>query len=220
MNDRTCGGCGAPIEPGPRERNKRKWCSEACRVWRHHHPDGEMRPRAGRPCMQCGAPMDRAANALYCSERCAVQARPQQDRRRPRPPTFCANCGADITHRRLGAKTCSKACQVRRLHQAAGGRTTAALEADQRRRAAKKGSTVGRFSNREIYERDGWCCQLCHRKVRPELAYPHPLSKSIDHIVPLAEGGSHTPENVQLAHLRCNVQKGARPVGEQLRLIG
>ena len=29
---RTCVGCGAVIIPGPRERNKRKWCSGRCRL--------------------------------------------------------------------------------------------------------------------------------------------------------------------------------------------
>lgn len=37
---------------------------------------------------------------------------------------------------------------------------------------------------------------------------PHPLSPTLDHITPLAEGGEHTPENVQLAHFICNSHKG------------
>lgn len=42
------------------------------------------------------------------------------------------------------------------------------------------------------------------------LVYPNPLSASLDHVVPLAWGGEHTAANVQLAHLKCNVAKGAR----------
>lgn len=33
---------------------------------------------------------------------------------------------------------------------------------------------------------------------------------SVDHIVPLARGGSHSADNVQSAHLLCNLRKGAR----------
>jgi len=42
------------------------------------------------------------------------------------------------------------------------------------------------------------------------LAWPDPGSKSIDHILPLSKGGSHSQENVQWAHLVCNTRKGNR----------
>lgn len=72
----------------------------------------------------------------------------------------------------------------------------------------------------DVAERDGHRCQLCGRAVRPSLAHPHPMSASLDHVVPLSKGGEHTMANVQLAHLDCNMRKGNRPAGEQLRLIG
>lgn len=40
--------------------------------------------------------------------------------------------------------------------------------------------------------------------------YPESLSASLDHRVPLAKGGKHSMANCQLAHLDCNVLKGAR----------
>jgi 5-methylcytosine-specific restriction endonuclease McrA len=46
------------------------------------------------------------------------------------------------------------------------------------------------------------------------------MGPSLDHIVPVSLGGTHTWANVQLAHLRCNVSKGNRPANEQLRLVG
>lgn len=63
-----------------------------------------------------------------------------------------------------------------------------------------------------IVERDGQSCRLCGCDVDLTLRYPHPMSKSLDHVVPLSRGGAHTIENVQLAHLRCNMSKGARLV--------
>jgi 5-methylcytosine-specific restriction endonuclease McrA len=32
----------------------------------------------------------------------------------------------------------------------------------------------------------------------------------VDHIIPLAKGGSHTQDNLQLTHARCNLKKGAK----------
>lgn len=66
------------------------------------------------------------------------------------------------------------------------------------------------FSAREVFERDGWICQICNEPVDPDLLYPNLQSVSLDHIVPIVRGGGHTRANTQCAHLRCNLVKGAR----------
>lgn len=93
----------------------------------------------------------------------------------------------------------------------------------QRRRAYKRNTSSRgeRIFRSRIYERDRWTCQLCHRHVDRQLSYPNPWSASLDHVVPLAVGGEHTAANVQLAHLRCNLRKGARRGRpQQLALVG
>lgn len=35
-------------------------------------------------------------------------------------------------------------------------------------------------------------------------------SESVDHVFPVFRGGGHTWANVQLAHLFCNMKKGAK----------
>lgn len=35
-----------------------------------------------------------------------------------------------------------------------------------------------------------------------------PMYPSIDHIVPMSKGGGHVWENVQVAHIICNTEKG------------
>lgn len=74
-----------------------------------------------------------------------------------------------------------------------------------RRRAIERGTRVENISLIEIYKRDNWICQICHKKIDKELKYPDPMSKSIDHIIPLSCGGTHTIDNLQQAHLCCNV---------------
>jgi 5-methylcytosine-specific restriction endonuclease McrA len=79
-----------------------------------------------------------------------------------------------------------------------------------RRRARKRMAPFDRFRHADVYERDAWVCQLCSRVVDPDLRHPDPLSASLDHKLPLARGGHHVWDNVQLAHLTCNVTKNAR----------
>lgn len=54
-----------------------------------------------------------------------------------------------------------------------------------------------------VYKRDNGICQLCGKWVMPKHA-------SIDHIIPLIKDGTHTWDNVQLSHIRCNLVKGDR----------
>lgn len=55
----------------------------------------------------------------------------------------------------------------------------------------------------EIYERDQGICQLCYQAV----AFAR---GTMDHKVPIAKGGPHIKSNVQLAHEKCNHDKGSR----------
>lgn len=80
----------------------------------------------------------------------------------------------------------------------------------QKRRALKKGANAEHIVALEVFERDGWTCGICSGAVDPECAYPDPMSASLDHILPLSMGGAHSLANTQLAHLGCNVRKGAR----------
>lgn len=88
---------------------------------------------------------------------------------------------------------------------------------DQLRRARKRDTEAELIVSREVFERDGWVCGICAEFVDSALAWPNPGSASLDHIVPLAKGGSHTYGNVQCAHLRCNIVKNdALPTGREV----
>ncbi|MBQ3321905.1 MAG: HNH endonuclease [Firmicutes bacterium] len=51
-------------------------------------------------------------------------------------------------------------------------------------------------------------CGICGLPVDKTLRYPDPMSKTIDHIIPIAKGGHPSDiSNLQLAHWICNRQK-------------
>jgi len=83
----------------------------------------------------------------------------------------------------------------------------AALHPDKRRaieakrRARKRLTAVGAVDYETIYERDGGVCYLCREPVVE-------AEREFDHIQPLSRGGSHTEDNIALAHAMCNRRKG------------
>lgn len=51
-------------------------------------------------------------------------------------------------------------------------------------------------------------CGICGKPVDFSLKYPHPLSATVDHIIPVSKGGHPTDiSNLQLAHRCCNREK-------------
>ncbi len=92
-------------------------------------------------------------------------------------------------------------------------------EYSRKRRALKIGAYHEPYKDIDIFERDGWICGICGTKINKRLKWPHPRSKSIDHVIALSNGGADVPINLQSAHLRCNISKSAGNSG-QLRLFG
>ncbi len=111
----------------------------------------------------------------------------------------CLHCGKSMSAAmRMDAKFCSDECNFasRNLMRKHAFRT----QSPKRSRATFRAL---------IAERDEWVCGICNKSVDPNTKHPDPMYGSIDHIVPIAIGGSSDDENLQLAHLVCNLRKGA-----------
>lgn len=78
------------------------------------------------------------------------------------------------------------------------------------RRARLLNAETETFTAEEVFDRDGWCCGLCDETIDGGMVWPDPMSPSVDHIIPLSKGGAHTLDNVQAAHLVCNMRKSDR----------
>ena len=72
------------------------------------------------------------------------------------------------------------------------------------------------ISLERLVRRDDGVCRLCGKPVRSDdvciidgATVCGPLYPSVDHVVPLSQGGVHAWGNVQLAHRLCNSLKGA-----------
>lgn len=207
-----CGGELVKRATGP----KQKYCSANCSslaYYRRNRADisakrkqasAEARALVVKRCPTCGAEFspEKSLGRKYCSEKCCSAATRDVSSR------ACSEVGCVRPVRARGV--CSM--HYKRLLRAEG--KLRSVWDDRRRsnyharRARKKGAGAVPVNSLEIFERDGWVCGICFGVVDRAVVYPHPLSPSLDHVFPLSRGGVHAPENVQLAHLRCNVSKG------------
>lgn len=84
------------------------------------------------------------------------------------------------------------------------GKMVDAESAKYRRVAVSRGDRIDPLV---IYERDKYRCHICGHEVAMAKRHPHPLAPTIDHVVPLRRGGTHTMDNVKCAHSLCNCVK-------------
>lgn len=181
---RLCAECGIDFETGSRAFNR--FCSRGCQ---RANVDAErVAARAadlvGRACAWCGAemPTDLRGDAIHCSDLCRSA--------------------------RWYAENAEHVQSLVRAWRAANPDRLS--ESEHRRRARVYATAIGPIDYQRVWERDTGCCWICEKPVDRGLRYPDPMSRSWDHVIPLAAGGSHTMSNIALSHLFCNISKHAK----------
>jgi 5-methylcytosine-specific restriction endonuclease McrA len=206
-----CAECGGPIEQLERGR-PRRFCSDECkmretnrRTRRARLPVRDQDP-SERACAFCGAMfIPKRRDQIYCPSSAgnwcvqkAYQARKAagEPLRQVEQQKTCEECGCEFTAFKSNARWCSQECRGRH-----GARVAS-------RRRGPLPPKSDRYSDREIFVRDGWVCHICGEAVDPLVDRRRMDGATIDHIIPLVLGGADTPENVATAHNRCNRRKG------------
>lgn len=169
----------------------------------------------------------RPCTAAYMRERRKLKPAPST----PKQSKACEGCGEEFQADKKRSKYCTPACSAeakkrydlefqksRPESRKETGRRYRQNHPEKNReksrvyRARKFTTAVEQLDETAIFERDQWTCQICLLPIDPKLRgtrrKPHPLSKSIDHRIPLVRGGEHSMANCQAAHLICNIRKG------------
>lgn len=165
-------------------------------------------------CLHCGKKLE-PEQPKFCSSRCSARYYRGVEAIRQ-----CDHCGKEYEPYN-GALTCSPECEYQRDRRQQRDYYAHRMATDPEYRARMFGAYHARrmviegigsevVVYEEVFERDGWICQLCGDPIDREAEWPDPYSPSLDHVVPLARGGAHTYDNVQCTHLRCNLSKGDR----------
>lgn len=187
MPHRFCPGCGSDIS---HRHAKAIYCSGACRRWvSRGHTELRIRPAGG--CGSCGASLNgRMITALYCSTICKTRA---VESRRVRDDA--ARYLREREHR------LAYATDYARANPHVGQATK------RKRRAALAGAGTFRFTSTDwlrMQRRFGFRCAYCHQK--------RPLT--MDHVIPVIRGGTHSAGNIIPACGPCNSRKQGRFITE------
>ena len=60
-----------------------------------------------------------------------------------------------------------------------------------------------------LFELHNWICNICEGAIDKSLRFPNIMAATVEHVIPLCKGGTHTWDNVRPAHAKCNFEKGA-----------
>jgi 5-methylcytosine-specific restriction endonuclease McrA len=77
-------------------------------------------------------------------------------------------------------------------------------------------NTATRDQHRAAIRRTKPPCGICETEIDYSLPHTDPMAYVVDHIVPLAKGGTDDLTNKQAAHRKCNRDKSDKTMDEML----
>ncbi|AZF90344.1 MAG: HNH endonuclease [Phage 5P_3] len=197
----TCKNCGETFHP--KRSDRVSFCSRECAfAYKSAHAEKkQIEQSESYFCVICGSQMldDRAS--VCCSDECRKErarreSRKYSERQKKTEPVLCGECGKPFIPE-YGSKRrrfCSTECCIRASRRVARGN----------RRARQRAAFVESIDPMTVFIRDNWVCQICGAVIDPDVRFPHIMCATVDHIIPLARGGTHEYKNVQAAHFICN----------------
>lgn len=227
-SQRTCVGCGCQFKKKKGGGCAGLYCSRECAFACKRQLSSEKKTvrqearqallrDSRRPCGCCHKEFESLQpRARYCSARCRAQGMREEWRSSPRA-FRCKGCGTAVLAG-YGDKRrafCSPECcckSQRRAAQLADRvryRQARKRQAETRKSRLKGGESIDPLM---VFREEQWTCWLCHNPIAKDEAAPHPLSPTVDHVIPLAKGGPHTRDNLRCAHFICNARRGDRDI--------
>jgi 5-methylcytosine-specific restriction endonuclease McrA len=176
-------------------------------------------------CTGCGAmfqAMAKRDGKPYCSHDCYLDnryglERPRGSKWKPKIVSLieivvCLDCETLIVRRNskhIRCKTCAYLKQIARSNQ---------REHEKRIPNRKAGDKITR---KQLHIRDGGRCYICKRMtvlVNKSKKRNKRLA-TIDHVIPVSKGGTHTWTNVRNCCWQCNIRKGAKELDNYQEII-
>ena len=122
-----------------------------------------------------------------CSYKCGYDHQNSKTKRGQTNFGSCLRCGNSLAQKNAKAIYCSKTCK--------------SMDHNFKHRAKTRSQGVAR--RRLIWERDEGMCYMCHKNLN--------LSEiELDHLIPVAFGGSSDEKNLAVSCQKCNRRRGTR----------
>lgn len=177
---------------------QKKYCSKECQ---------EIDKIKNYTCEYCGEKFQSATKKKYCSDKC------RRNKQFVSEVKKCKYCGELFKTQFKKSKIyCSNICsrKMKKIYsKLSNGKRAELLKIN--------GQIDSDITLRKLYKKENGICAICGGKCDYKdyklddyknfiIGNQYP---SIDHIIPISKGGTHTWQNIQLAHRICNSYKGS-----------
>lgn len=123
----------------------------------------------------------------------------------------CEYCGKTF-EQHYGSHFCSEKCR-KKQHNLRRQRRK-----DNRTKQAKKNGNYDKsITLAKVYKRNHGVCYICGKHLILNDDYNRLDAPTIEHVVPICKGGTHTWDNVRLACRACNTAKGTKLLKEYIK---
>ena len=162
--------------------------------------------RVPKKCRGCGSFFrfweSGGKSQAFCTKNC------QKEQARKRLRRSCEQCARvyDPHPSQKESRFCSQACQWESMR--------GIFPRHKRKRVR------GSIPRQTVWLKAGGICHVCGMTMLRSLrGINHPLAWVVDHVIPLARGGSDHPDNMLPAHRVCNRIKSAKPLDTITRVL-
>ena len=158
-----------------------------------------LQKRFRHECELCGKEFySKSIHKKYCSKTC------EHRKYQGKGPALlyvkqCEYCGQVFFTNIPNQNTCSAHCR---------NKTSVLRRTGRYKDLKEKGLFDYSVTIRDVFNRYNGICQCCGQKLNFKVSKNSDKRPSIDHVIPLSKGGTHTWDNVQLLCRKCNIAKG------------
>lgn len=204
--ENDCELCGKTFYPTSYGSQIQKYCSDSCRNKAHQIKNKVIKYSN---CRCCDKKFEVITKRTFCSNECADRYKELEKRKRMRLKK-CRYC--DRWHYKQNTLYCSEKCQSKR------NRLMNELSKSTRlKRARSNGQFDADIDIYRLIERDGEQCYLCGDIVLFDVHYNNPKYPTIEHVMPISKGGTHSWDNVKVACRDCNTRKSTKSVEDFMK---
>jgi 5-methylcytosine-specific restriction endonuclease McrA len=183
------------------------------------------RPMKIANCLQCEKKFKGVGQKIFCSINCGSTYKRRKKNVQPAKrikEAICKECKKEFKPRKsenciFCSRECSLTYQKRNGNRKGKKLISFDVYSDKRKKLIKQNGNFERINKLKVFERDNWKCHICNCKTPKEKKGTFDdNAPEMDHIVPLAAGGSHNYANVACSCRKCNGKKGKKPLGQLL----